>query len=88
MLIKKFPDLARIVLNRSISFDHSSERPDDMILNFEFIDDLYRVNLWSQDCLKNFDSTWLYKPGRLDVQAPAQAVYKSCVSKNDQLSVS
>ena len=44
-LLEKYPDLAGIVLNKSISVPHA-ERPNDVHLNFEFIEDLYRIDGW------------------------------------------
>ena len=67
VLIIKYPDLAGIVLNRSIvSVPPSKVYPKERIqLNFEFIEDLYRVDFWhdfaDQEVDDRFDHNKSYK---------------------------
>ena len=49
LLLTKYPDLAGIVLNRSVEYtdkkDHENGK-ETVRLNFEFIEDLYRIDWW------------------------------------------
>ena len=50
-LIEEYPDLARIVLNRSITLStETTNQPDRKVhLNFEFIEDIYLARAWEKE---------------------------------------
>ena len=55
LLLQEIPELARIVLNRSVTHETKGEKSGEIVCDFEFVEDLYRIEGWKPENIGRLD---------------------------------